>query len=369
MDSPFNIMLYNKSFVRQGWLNDPASLRLVSRHNAVSALELIIPLNHPKAALLGDKAGRCVVEYHGVQEFSGKFRSVIASHESSSLTATFEGDLRELFNMLGWPAPTQPITNQGAVSAYDKRTGAAETVAKGFVAANASRLSKPITVATDGVRGATITVQMRMHNMVERLLPVVEQAGLGMKMYQSGSGLVFDVYETNTLATPLSIESGIVKSFELALEAPKVTRAVIAGQGEGTARGFRTRINSSRETEYGDKIEGFVDARDTAVTAEMDARGDEMLLEGAPTAGLRVELSETKNFRYGDRFRVGDTITINIGGGFTVTDILREAELNWTRENGLTVNPSIGERANDPMTTFVRRVSQAIKAVRDLQRT
>jgi hypothetical protein len=145
-----------------------------------------------------------------------------------------------------------------------------------------------------------------------------------------------------------------------------VTRTVIGGQGEGTAREFRVLTDTTLETAWGDKIEVFTDARDTAVTTEQDAAGAQALADGAPTAGLKLTFAETASFKYGTSVRVGDLVTtVLVPGAPPITDVLREAVLSWTVADGFSATPVVGDRSDDPNRTFARAISALAKAIRN----
>ena len=78
-------------------------------------------------------------------------------------------------------------------------------------------------------------------------------------------------------------------------------------------------------------------------------------------AGLSLELTETKHFRYGgDGLRVGDRVTAMIGGQ-PYTDVLREVQLSWDTKDGDTATPIIGERKDDTDTQLAKSI-RALKA-------
>src|SRR3546814_16261390 len=85
---------------------------------------------------------------------------------------------------------------------------------------------------------------------------------------------------------------------------PEMTRVVVAGPGEGTARIYRSRVNAALETTWGDVIEGSIDARDIKIDdpnrdSLMDARGDAALADAGLQYGLSVQLLASSIFRYG----------------------------------------------------------------------
>lgn len=367
MTSPLTVTIYDKAFARKGWVGDPESVEVHPRHNQQPTATLTVAGDHIYApALLADGA-RATIDYDGEQVMSGVLRAKSGtSGKDSSLTVTLEDDWRIMTRVLGWPNPTGAITAQGAVTAYDVKTGPAETVAKWFIGRAATRLGLPVTIATDQGRGGTISVKMRMHPLADRLLPLIDQAGIGVTVRQVGAGLVVDCYEPSWYPRDLTAESNVVIAWDWDTEGPTATRTVIGGQGEGTAREFRVVTDTTLEAAWGDKIETFTDARDTAVTTEQDAAGAETLAEGAPTAGLKLTLAETASFRYGTSVRVGDLVTtVLVPGAPPITDVLREAVLSWTVGDGFTATPIVGDRSDDPNRTFARAVSRLAKAIRN----
>jgi hypothetical protein len=140
---------------------------------------------------------------------------------------------------------------------------------------------------------------------------------------------------------------------------------VVGGQGDGTARVFRARSDTTAEALWGVKRESFVDATDATTTALLDSRGDAAIAEGAATAGLKLTLAETDTFRYGDQLRVGDLVTTQLVPGATaITDVLREAVINWSVEEGLTATPVVGDRQDDPNRVFAKAIASVARAVR-----
>lgn len=370
--SPFELTVHDKAFARRGWVGAPLELTLTPRHNAVASLVFTVPDNHPRVPDLLTKGARVHVTYYGELLFTGPVRLAEGKGPGKAATVqvTSEDDKRLLWRMLGWPNPTGAITAQGAAGTYDIKTGPAETVLRWFVSRNATRLGLPVTFATtDQARGATITAQTRMHPLADRLLPLVDQAGIGFTVVQSGSGFVVDVYTPRVYPRTLSEANGTVVSWAWSQAGPDATRVVVAGSGEGTAREYRLVIDSARETAYGDVIEVPRDARDTNVAAELDARGAETLAEGAPKTGLKIQLTETANFRYRgpNGLREGDIVPLQVGPLAVVTDLVREVVLTWTAAGGLQVVPTVGGWDQDPIRVLHRAVSKVATAVRDIR--
>ena len=367
------ITVYRKDFTRMGWIGNPLSVRAVARHNQVGTAEITVDAGHHQVQNLMLPGARCVITIGDEHLVGGVVENRTGRGPSTQATFTFhvQDDFRLLTDMLGWPTPTVANPNvAGAIGGqnvveYDVKSGPAETVVKWFVSRNAARLGLPVTVAADQGRGANIRCELRMHPLTERLYPLVDQAGIGVTVRQGPSGLVMDCYTPTVRANPLTEESGLVVDWEWQHTPPAATRVVVAGGGEGTARMFRLAKNATLETEWGYVREDFRDARDTTDPVVMDARALETLTEAAPLWGLKLTLSDVGAGEYGRAFRVGDTVTHQIAPGAAVTDVVREAEINLTANEGLRVTPVVGDRSSPDRTT-ARAISAIQRALRGL---
>jgi len=344
------ITVYDKNFQRKGWLGNPESVSVTVGYNIVGKADVTFPSDHPRAADILAEGARIVIEYPGLDLplITGPVTEVQGEgpEGQSTVTVTIKDDTSILWETLGWQVPTAAISAQNTAE-YRTYAGNAETIVKTMVTEQAiTRLGHPLTVAPNLNRGAVIPggVKIRMHPLAERLFPAVEQAGLGVRVYQSGAGLVLDVYEPRTYSKVISEAAGTLRSWKWNRTNPSATHVVGGGKGEGTARTFRTATDSALATQYGRKIEVFADARNGETTAELDQSNSEVLFEGKPKSGLELELSETPYFRYGTVI-VGDRVTIR-AGALEITDVLRSATITWTRADGLKVQPVVGKTEN-----------------------
>jgi hypothetical protein len=190
VESPFRIELWSKAFVSLGLLGDPQSVTVYPRHNQQPTAQLTVRTDHHRAPALLTEGCRVTIGYHGQQILSGVVDSIGGTGDPAGvLTVQVRDDWALLSDLLGWPVPTAAISAQNTAE-YDTKTAVAETVVKWFAGRAITRLGLPVTVATDLGRGSTITVQMRMHQLADQLLPLIDQAGIGVTVKQSGSGFV-----------------------------------------------------------------------------------------------------------------------------------------------------------------------------------
>jgi hypothetical protein len=378
----FRIGVYNGAREFRCQIGNPTELRATIRDNMVSTLWLTVPLDHPRIDELMADDARLKVEFKGEHLISGPVTEWEGETDGVAgyLTVAVEDDSRVLREILGWPAPSAAISDQGWRE-YKTYTGNAETIVKTVVTENGvNRLGIPgLTVAPNLNRGAVIPegVAFRMHPLADQLFPAVTEAGLSVTVQQQGTNLVLDVREPVTHPRSLSVAGRTLKSARWTRTRPKASRAVTGGPGEGVERMFRTLTDPARETQYAMRAEVFQDARDAKDDAEtgavatviMDARGQEALAENGPKSGVDLQLADSSIFQYGPGgFRVGDRIPINLGNGVTVTEVLRECTLSWVSPTHAKVEPQVGEIVNQPDQTLRQQVAALSRSKRDQER-
>jgi hypothetical protein len=370
-ESPFRITLYDRNFIRQGWLGDPDSLSAEVGHNVAGDATITIGSSNAKVPLLMERGARAVIEYRDEHLISGAIRARTAKGPASDGTMTFQvvDDFRLFQRILGWPVPTAGLDAQA--SEYHTLSGPAETVLKAAVLANAvNRLGEPVTIGADLGRGENITVSFRFHPLADRLFPAVDTAGIGVTVRQAGAGLLVDCYEPNLHPRTLTEAGGIVLEWSWTAAEAEATDVIVGGQGEGADRAFSGFTDPVLAGEIGERIEAFRDARDTGSGDVMAERAAETFIETAGKTGLSVKLSETSVFRYGGfgGIHVGDQVQVEVGGGLIITDTLRSASLSWTRDGGLEVEPAIGDFSDNTDRIYAQALAAVAAGVRDLRR-
>lgn len=380
---PFRITVYSKTFARTGYIQAYEELVLNLIHNGVGSVTMRLAADHPQVGILIAEGARVVIErLDTINEFvmSGPVVKVGGEgpENRSTITFTIEDDYRILTKILGWPNPNQTIFYQGYddqgvdLGDYHRISGPAETVLKAYVVANATRLGIPLTVGPDLRRGLDIDVRMRFHPLTDRLMPAVDQAGLGVNVRQSGLGLVVECYVPTVRTQVLSEKSGTLLAWSWNRTAPTSTRVVVGGQGEGIDRDFILKTDTAREAAWGQTFvtEVFRDARDVEIgnSSLLNKRADETLAEGGPTSGLKITLAETETFRYGKTALVGDRVTISIINGVQITDVLRSAVMSHTVSDGFLITPSVGDSSDENHDMLIAKaVSRLAEGLRNLK--
>lgn len=392
---PLVLSLYDGAFNPVDWITEPTRVEAVVdfRGDVPGWLTFDLDGDDEVVDLLADPAEqmRVVLEYRydpqnprALKYLLGGLVTVRAGDTSAVQTRTFDvlDYSADVLGILGWPNPNgATIEQQGAASEYFTRSGPAESVLKYLVAANLPYVDLPVTIAPDLGRGGNISVKVRMHPLVDRLFPAVTRAGIGVTVQQVGAGLVLDCYEPATYVEELTEASGVVVGGSYSITRPTASRAVVMGQGEGTARVMAFVVDEVREAEYGYCGIVSVDARNSEVDQELLAAGDaatiaayraqlevegrEALLEHAAKASVAAALAETDEFRFMVKVGLGDPVLVVLNGVRGIEDRVLSARFLYDAETGFTIEPSVGERADDPDEQMIDALADVSREQRD----
>jgi hypothetical protein len=323
------IEVRDKTLKRVGiLLPEDISLKAVVRHCGVGEWSLDLPTEHLMVPYLRTPGSGIIIHTRDDIFMSGpttkpKFK---ASPEDPQGIMTFSGvdDNILLQDGLAWPLPSQADVTLQTV-ANDVRTGIAETVMKAYVSANIGptaplarrgSLAQLLTIQTDATRGPTVTKSPRFMVLGNLLTEIATYANLGYRIVQVGSTLEFQVYSVTdrTQFIRFDIENATLEDEEVEVSAPTVTRPIVAGQQEGADRTIIQRTNSASlaaETDWGRKIEVFIDQRQTDDPAELQQAGDTALLEGGFTAvAVKAVPTDDDTREYNVDWRLGDKVVV-----------------------------------------------------------
>jgi hypothetical protein len=245
----------------------------------------------------------------------------------------------------------------------------------------ANRRVPGVEIGTKPVFGGTVNDTLRYDVIGEKLAGWCESKKLGYRfLYDPNTKSIdLDIFTPRDLSKEvrLSTDLGNLREYIWTLSAPKVTRVIVACQGEGKGRYLYQKIDAEAEAEWGLQIEAFVDRRDLPIvtdkttgdpvkaspdvtTAEFQSAleavkqsADEVLKEGEKSGNFQVYPIDTEQIKFGRDYFVGDIVTVAVDGT-EYADMVRE--VNITIDDGgnaLTVSPKIGEQGSgDPLNLY-----------------
>lgn len=293
-------------------------------------------------------------------------------------TITGADDSLLLQERLAYPDPASgDVSAQGF--SHDRRSGAAETVIKGFVDANigpsapSSRRVNSLLIGADLARGPSVTNAARFTQLQTLLFGIAESATLGYDIRQIGTDLVFDIFEPVDRSDfiRLDVENDLLTSAEYGYVAPQVTRVVVGGQGEAIDRLFieRSSVDSEdAETVWGRRIEQFRDARQSVEIDELEQAGDERLADtGKTVVSISVTPTDDSQMRYGIDWGLGDVVSL-AAGDVETTATVTEVGIS-VETDGVRVAATLGTPAPfDFETRLVSRVREQEDRISALER-
>jgi hypothetical protein len=405
-----------KLYVRDSELNriaeidDYTSLEMILRFNAPSTWVLILPTDSIAAKELSKPKYGINVTKDGETLLSGNVAKPNRKWDASQDTTTVSGldDTAWLEKRLAYPVPSGPPYTS---TAYDVRTGAAETIIHEFVDYNAGPRALPerqvpkLVLGTNLGRGNVVTGRARFHSLIERLRALaLVGGGLGFRIKQVGKNLEFQTYQPTdkTKEVIFSPLLGNLRAFEYGRETAETNYVIVGGGGQGTSRTFIERGDSTSISKYG-RHEAFVDQRNTSETSELEQSIDEELEQKAEKYSLSISPVDTDSMTFGRDYNLGDKVSIVLTqpnevidvetvnffiSSFqtvqvenervrkiqekleVIQDVVREVKISITPE-GVSVTPSIGtpESISKSILGIFDQVKKLGKRIGNLERS
>jgi hypothetical protein len=349
----------DKTLTRLGQIRrEDMVLSLTDKFNAVGEWQVTLPLSHPMADVLRTPGAGLIItrSSDGTVLASGPVESAEVSASSNdpagSLVVKGITDDVILADRLAFPQPSNvdPTTQ---TEAYDKRTGAAETLMHAYVSANvgpaapSARRDMRLTFGADGARGSTVTKNARFDVLGSLLTDLANGAGLGFRIVQSGAVLQFQTFAVvdRSAAIRLDVANNTLASQRVATAPPGATRVVVAGKGEAVDRAFAdvsTAESLAAEAAWGRRIELFLDRRQNE-DADLAQAGLERLAEqGFSAIAVQAVPAQDTSMEFGRDWNLGDLVTVVVEGvelKTTVTGYTVKADSEGVRQGVLLGDP------------------------------
>lgn len=308
-----------KLYVRDQYLNrvaeidDYNSLEMIPRFNDVGPWILDIPTDSKAAKEIMKSKSGIIVTRNGETLLSGPVATRKRTFKGGEDKLTISGcDDNVWLKRIAYPE----INGNFAASAYNIRSGAAETVMKHFVNVNAGPGALPerrkLSLEVDRGIGLNVTGKARFNNLIEFLQSIALSGGdLGFRVLQANNTLEFQVYDPadKTKTAFFSPLLGNLLEFEYTYENPETNYVIVGGGGEGVNRIIRQRGDSASIVEHG-RYETFVDQRDTTEVNELEQAMDEELAGKAQKASLSISPIDTEMLAFGRDYNLGDKVSV-----------------------------------------------------------
>jgi hypothetical protein len=319
----------DSTFARVGVLSptDLVGATFVLRFNSVGTWQISLNAESPLVEALRTPGSGIIMTGPNGVIISGPTRTAVLEQDAENAAGiwTIGGtdDSLILTERLAYPQPTNgDVTTQTV--ARDIRIGAAETIIKQYVQTNISstagtvRAIPNLLIETDEARGLSVRGSARFVVLQDLLFALAETGGVGYRIRQDDTNLIFEVYEPSdrSATVRMDIDNGRLTRTEYSYKAPEATRAIVGGAGESVERIFfegTTAESVSSETLWGRRIERFIDQRQTANTDELGQAADQLLIENGKTiVSISVTPTDVNTMRYNFDWNLGDKVTVVI---------------------------------------------------------
>ncbi|MER7167025.1 siphovirus ReqiPepy6 Gp37-like family protein [Micromonospora sp. NPDC000207] len=356
------------------------TVNCTARFNEVGSGQITVPA-YPWIREQIDHGRRAVVVRDGDVFLAGPVESYLVEQSDDGensgvgkLTVDFADDLSNCANRITFPNPAQ--TPEGQTVDQWTFAGNGEQALRQLVTLNAGpdaraerQVPQLVLGSTAGV-GGTVSVSTRLEPLTDVLRRVaLDAGGLGFRTRQDGTQILFEVFQPRDLTGSVRFGFGLgnLRYLGYSRAAPTATTAVVGGQGEGSDRYLIARSNTSAESAWG-RVETHVARPGSDPVADLQAEGDRELAEKGETARLQTSAWDTPDQRFGEHYRLGDRVSVQVGPGEQVSDLVRLVSLQAWDTAGELVSAMVGtqEASSDP--AWVRQMRGIDRRVGYLER-
>lgn len=362
----------NRSGLLDGVVDVFDKLTIVERHLGLGTWVLEIPLDNDMVPYLVAPGAGVQVKLDGLTVMSGPHRAKAVTIDGSNRSLVLAGvsDLTVLADRRVHPQPGSSAPPYSS-TAYDVRTGPAETVVKEYVDVNAgpgaivTRRRTGFTVTTSAGTGATVTGRGRWHQLLPFVVELCVLGGIGIRCVD----LTFDTYNPvdRSATVEFSDARESVASISYEDQAPEATYVYVGGGGEGVSRTILEAQNAEAMAAGWDRIETFADRRDTTDTTELAQAATLALIGEASTdterVGVKIVPIDVENTAYRTDYYLGDTVSYVDPFGTKSTKTVQAVTTEIT-PSVTTVAPTLGTIEPDVQRQFSRLQSLARRTAR-----
>ena len=293
------------------------------------------------------------------------------------LRVTFADDLLQVVAREVYPDPT--LTPPAQTINRWTFTGNAEAGLRALVEGNAGptagrverRVPQLVLGATAGVGTAIAVSATRMQHLGDLARKMAEIGGnIGFRVRQVGGQLQFQVFAPPNKSGTVRFGFGLgnLKYRARFWAAPKVTTAIVGGQGDGADAYMIERTNTADEAAWG-RYERLVPRPGSTTVTELEDEGDRELANNAATTRVAANTADTPDCRYGVHYDVGDIVSIETGPATEQTGIVYTVHIQVYAQAGEVVAATVGSQAASPDPRWVQLLKELDERLNRLERT
>jgi hypothetical protein len=277
----YRIEVRDKDLNRIGEIDTWIQLDMVIQFCDQGSWKLLVKNGTEQSRLL-ERGGGVAIYQDGVEKpiLTGQiedFQTYWTTQQHSSRGSVFVGgktDNKLAYSRLAFPDPSRTIPQQYAssISTRNVKAEPAKLIwnelekSVGMSAVADRRVAGVNTGLEPALGGTAKSDTLRYDVLGEKFFEWCSDKKTGWRLLYSPDTktIDLDIYEPRDLSKEVrfSPELGNLREYVWTLSAPKVTRVIVACQGEGKERYIWQKVDAASETEWSLQIEQFVDRRD-----------------------------------------------------------------------------------------------------------
>jgi hypothetical protein len=275
----YRVEVFDRNLKRVGEIDEWISLDFTVRFCQEGIWQILIKDGTPQAALI-EKGGGIVIWQDGVPDplLSGqvdtyqKYWTKLQHTGPGSLYIAGKCHNRLAYSRLAFPEPSLPVSKQytgRSTRAVSAQAGSAIWGELNSAFGPSALLNRRVASASLGANpalGDAVTDSLRYDVIGSKLEDWCKAKNVGYRLIYNAATQQVDlkVFAPTDKSREIrfSPELGNLREYIYTLSGPKVTRVVVACQGEGKERFVWQKIDTESEAEWGMSPEQFVDRRD-----------------------------------------------------------------------------------------------------------
>ncbi|WP_327294460.1 siphovirus ReqiPepy6 Gp37-like family protein [Streptomyces sp. NBC_01197] len=297
----YRIVVRDKDLNRIGEIDTWISLDFVVEFCDQGSWQLLVKSGTPQADLLQQGGGVAIFQdgvakpvLTGQIESFQKYWTVEQHTGQGSVYVGGKTDNKLAYQRLAFPEPSSTVSNQYSGRSVRGASGPAAQAVWWEIehsmgsSALADRQVPGLNMPAKGTAGTTVSDSLRYDVIGEKLSAWCQDNSAGYRFLWNPDtkSIDFSTFAPadKSKAVRFSPELGNLREYTWTLTAPKVTRVIVACQGDGKARYIWQKADTVTEAEWGLKIEGFVDRRDIPLAT--DSSGNPILVVTTDDNGI-----------------------------------------------------------------------------------
>ncbi|MEU8948783.1 siphovirus ReqiPepy6 Gp37-like family protein [Streptomyces sp. NPDC048489] len=404
----YRVEVRDASLNRIGIIDTWIQLDLVVRFSQPGSWQILVKAGTPQADLL-QRGGGIAIYQDGVDDpiLTGQievFQHYWTTDQHTGPGSLYFGgkdDNKLPYNRLAFPDPSKSATQQ--FQADDTRSVSAQAgsliwneLNKSLGAgAVAERRVAGLDLGSNFPFGTVTSDVLQWDNIGSKLESWTTDKSVGYRFLWDPDQrkIKLSLYAPRDLSKTIrfATELGNLREFTWSLQAPTVTRVIVACQGTGKSRYLYQQIDAATEAEWGLSIEQFLDRRDLPIKADPNTgapikadlsvtddafttakqavidSATEALTTGAKNGNFQIYPVDTELVQFGRDYFVGDIVTVAVDGTEYV-DMVREVSITVDDAGNVeTVAPSIGDQGSGNPLNLYKTVFEMREKLRRLE--